>query len=467
MGIVDSSTMASADDQKTSPIVYIKDLPSSKLIAINSNGETLIADKLAKTWRNFGSDNTDKSQNEIQSLYQPTGLDYTKSPVLKILQTNGYTSTFNIDQEAYVYDQANANEAYWYKKNGGTPALSVSSPFYKGSSDIADYVNFYGTLDGQLYVRYLMKPKNSNSYFYGLDPITVGNFGSPIIKMIFDNNNEDQKPQFAKDGNFDFPKSLYMLLKSGAIVKLNIPQKIDSNGLNYFSEYDQSNPGGKAKALTRKTVADGISTLEPQDLAVLGSNKSPIQGVVEVAKGQVRFYDDKSGSNTIVNLPVKADETDYSNIITENDGTNDVARYILQDITQSNDIYLYDVSSCSTYSFGSISSCLSKPLDHKGFNDNYSTALDSVITNISGDKYIVVGFESGAVRYYNTTSSNWNTIQDDIYSSPVVNITKIDNNSIYISLENGLVEQYNFDTNNIDIIRQAASTLVFNSSTPT
>lgn len=59
MGIVDSSTMAYADDQKTSPIVYIKDLPSSKLIAINSNGETLIADKLAKTWRNFGSDNTD------------------------------------------------------------------------------------------------------------------------------------------------------------------------------------------------------------------------------------------------------------------------------------------------------------------------------------------------------------------------------------------------------------------------
>lgn len=308
----------------------------------------------------------------------------------------------------------------------------------------------------QLYARYLMKA-NSNSFFYGLDAVTTAAFDSPIVKMIYDYNSIDQKPTFAKDGDFDFPKSLYILLQSGALIKVNIPQELDDNGLNYFSKYDSASPGTKAKGLTRKTVADGVSTLEPQDLAVFGSNNSSIQGVIESAKGQIRFYDDKSGSNTIVNLPVKADETDYSNIIIENDGTNDVARYILQDVTQSNDIYLYDVSSCSSYSFGSISSCLSKPLDHKGFNDNYSTALDSVISNPSGDRYIVVGFESGAVRYYNATSGNWNTIQDDIYSSPVVNLTKIDNNSIYISLENGLVGQYDFDTNNIDIIRQAAS----------
>lgn len=442
MGIGLSLTAYASDTIDDNAVVFVKNIGNSKLIAVNKSGHVIEGDEITKTWDDYGV-GFDEDVKVLDVQYQPhQASDSLKDhPVLKIIYDNGYVATYDVENYNFSTDLNSGNEAHWFEKNA---KFFNMSPYYQASSNVGDYINFYVTATGAIYIRYYLLTNG-----YGLDPLKSDVFDSAVVKMVYKYDTSGSKPEFANE--FKFPKSLYAILENGVVAKVDIPQGLNSdNKWNYF--FGDEN-GKKAKGLSVQAVDTAIQNMNPQDIAVYGGADSHSAGVVVAGKDKLYFSEETPGKREIVNLPHQSTGVDNTEFVTFDNGIDNVATYVLQDIKDSNDIYLYDVSTCQSYGYGLKAPCVIEK-NHQGFDDNFSYVYPKVM---GAGKVVVVGFESGAVRYYNPLTGAWTDIQgkDALHvGSSVVDISTDDNNLLYISYANGMVAQYIFDTNKYQIIKE-------------
>lgn len=390
-------------------------IDGSTIYGVNAESDLLIYDAALDDWTKIASEKKVNNYDLLvyKKYYGHIGAtDYSTSAF--IFTDDGDVASYSTGKKQWENNYL--SEYFPLNKYYITSDVYISGAI---DDNITGAVSFVATEEG-IYIRYRLRPSEYDSD-YGLDKLTNAQFTSPVISMLYNYRGSEK---FA--GGKNFPISILMILKNGAVYEVALPQTANA----FYANPDV------AKNLPVKNLSLPKVGFEKSVSKTYGD---VIKGLVTVANdGKVNFLDINEAKQTSFQLDVEGSSDDRMDIITtpssSEDVSNDSLEFLVQNITKSKDVYIYDMASCNEAIEGD-DHCL-KMLSHNNGANVTAVLQDGIFLGGA-----VVGFDNGHVEVYDKSSNRWTPIR--YASSAVTKIEKYDNNSILVAFESGRVDRIN------------------------